>query len=465
LCLFGTTRMNSLIDSPGTLRPMLRLALPVLAEQFLATLVVYSDTALAGQFLGEAPLAAMALLCYPMWLISGLFAFIAIGSLAMTARFVGAGEGDMAQQVANQSLMAGTILSVAVLAALWLSAGPLVALMNAPADAAPLATSFLRIVAFVMPAVMLTQIGPACLRGAGDTVSGMVALGVVNVVNIAVSWLLICPALLAWRQALGIPEFGFTGLAIGTTTGYVCGGLILLIWLARGRAGLKLQWRLLRPRRDLIRRILRIGLPGGSDILAIVLCQMWFVSMIFDLGQTFAAAHGVGVRIESLAYMPGSAFQVAAATLAGQFLGARDPHRASRSVWMACLVAEVVMVAAGLVFFFGGQPLVRIFVSEADRDVIVIAAELLKIVAFALPPFALAMVLSGALRGAGDTRWPFIFSLIGLLGVRIPLAYLLTHYWHFGVHGAWYAMAADLTIRCILVSLRFHHGGWKLVTV
>src|SRR5262245_42480893 len=100
------------LESPGTLRPMLRLALPVLAEQVLATLVVDSDTILAGQFLsgsplGQAPLAAMTLLAYFMWLVIGLFAFVGIGSLAMTARFVGAGDMDMARRIANQSLLAG----------------------------------------------------------------------------------------------------------------------------------------------------------------------------------------------------------------------------------------------------------------------------------------------------------------------------------------------------------------------
>jgi Na+-driven multidrug efflux pump len=89
----------------------------------------------------------------------------------------------------------------------------------------------------------------------------------------------------------------------------------------------------------------------------------------------------------------------------------------------------------------------------------------LKIVAFAMPPLALAMILTGALRGAGDTRWPFVFTMVGMLGVRIPLAYLLTRYWPLGLYGAWYAMSADLFVRCLLVCIRFRQGGWKLVTV
>jgi putative MATE family efflux protein len=457
--------MTLLLESQGTLRPMLRLALPVLAEQFLATLVMYSDTILAGQYLDQSALAAMALLAYFLWLVTGLFAFVAIGSLAMTARFVGAGDVEMARRTTNQSLLAGLVLSLLIGGGLLLTLGPVVNLLNAEPDVAELTIRYMHVVLPVLPLVMLTQIGPACLRGAGDAVSGMIAMAVVNVVNVAVAWGLICPALAAWRHDLGIPELGWDGLAIGAAVGYATGGLLMLALLIRGRAGLRIAPRWLRPDGTLIRRILRIGIPGGCDILMAVGCQLWFVSIIFHLGSTAAAAHGVGVRIESLAYLPGAAFQVAAAALTGQYLGARDPGRATRAVATTCLVGGSVMTAAGLLFFFGGEPLVGIFVSAEQTDVIAVAATLLKIVAFAMPPFALLTVMLGALRGAGDTRVTMVFTTIGFLAVRIPLAYALTRVWPLGIYGAWYAMLADLAVRCALVYGRFRQGGWKHLSV
>src|SRR5262245_34845969 len=126
------------IDSQGSLRPMLRLALPVLAEQFLATLVMYSDTILAGQYLDQSALAAMALLAYFMWLVTGLFAFVAIGSLALTARFVGGGDLEMARRTTNQSLVAGLVLSLLVGGGLALCVKPLIALLNAEPEVARL---------------------------------------------------------------------------------------------------------------------------------------------------------------------------------------------------------------------------------------------------------------------------------------------------------------------------------------
>jgi Na+-driven multidrug efflux pump len=173
----------------------------------------------------------------------------------------------------------------------------------------------------------------------------------------------------------------------------------------------------------------------------------------------------VAVRIESLSYLPGAAFQMAAATLAGQFLGARDPRRAARSVLMACAVGGGIMVTAGLTFYFLASPLTWLFLESGQSDVHHLAARLLRIVAFSQPALALAMILTGALRGAGDTRWPLAFTLIGLAGVRLPLAWLATTWLDLGVAGAWYAMVIDLYLRCGLITARFLHGGWKRVKV
>jgi putative MATE family efflux protein len=294
---------------------------------------------------------------------------------------------------------------------------------------------------------------------------------VVNVINVLVSAGLV----VGWGP---LPELGWTGVAVGTAAAYVIGGVIVLVLLIRGRAGLRIERRLLVPDTGLMRRLLWVGVPAGCDSAAVNLCQLWFLSIISQMGNLAAAAHGVAIRVEALAYLPGTAFQVAAATLAGQHLGARNERRAVRSVLMACLAGMIVMTCAGVVFYFLGEELAGLFVSSAQEEVAVGAAPLLQIIAVAMPPFALLMVLSGALRGAGDTRWPLLVTFVGYLGVRIPLAYWLA--WEtflvpgtqfevqglgLGVRGAWFAMAADLTVRGVLIVGRFFQGGWKRIEV
>lgn len=450
---------------------MLWLAMPVLLEQVLSMLVGLSDRILTGHYLETSHLAAINLMAYVLWLMYEMFAVVAIGGTAMVARFVGAGDIETAQRITNQALLIGTAMAV-VATAFWAVGGTwAVRMLRLEGPAAEQALTYITYVLPVIPLIMIQAVGIACLRGAGDMIAGLVTMVIVNLVNIAVSWALVL--------GLGpLPVLGWKGIAIGTAAGFATGGLLVLRLLLRGRSGLAIRRELLVPDWDLIRRLLRIGLPGGADTLSTIACQLWFVSIINQLGDTAAAAHGVAIGIESLAFLPGVAFQAAAATLAGQYLGAGDCRRATRSVVMACLVGGTLMILAGVLFYLQSEQLPHLFLAARHTDVATMTTPLLKIIGLAMPALAVTMILSGALRGAGDTRWPLLFSMIGMLGVRLPLAYwfafervgipgtgLVLTGWSLGVAGAWYAMVVDLAVRAVLILYRFSHGGWKQIEV
>jgi len=450
---------------------MLRLAVPVLAEQMLAMLVWFSDRLLAGHFLDKPHMAAITLMAYVLWLIYGTFSLVAIGATAMVARAVGAGEFKQARHVTNQAFVVGAVVAACVMLVGFLFGHRIVLALQLEGKAAELATSYLRYMLPVVPMIMAEAVGIACLRAAGDVVSGLIIMAVVNAVNVGVSCLLV----------IGpgpVPQLGWQGIAIGTVCGLVVGGVLFIALLIHGRYGLRLQLSRLRPNGALIRRLLQTGVPGGVDMLSMIGCQLWFVAVINQMGDGAAAAHGVAISIESMAFLPGVAFQTAASTLVGQYLGARNPRKAVRSALLACLIGGGVMMIVAAVLLLGADPLAGLFVRAEHADVAALAVPLLRIVALAMPALALTIILTGALRGAGDTRWPMAFSLVGLLGVRLPLAYWLgfesirvpfTDHtfagWGLGVCGAWYAMAADLALRAVLVSGRFAQGGWKRIKV
>ena len=153
------------------------------------------------------------------------------------------------------------------------------------ADAAEPASRYLRYVIPVIPAMMVQQVGIACLRGAGDTVSGFITMAIVNTVNAIVG--------ITLATGLGpFPRLGWDGLAIGTISGYVTGGIIVLVLLIRGRAGMKLKRKLLKFDRKFAGRILRIGIPGGADQLFLVSCHVGFLTVITGLGTVALAAAG-----------------------------------------------------------------------------------------------------------------------------------------------------------------------------
>src|SRR5438132_5001316 len=213
---------------------MLALALPVLAEESLNLLVAYTEWFLAGRFLpGEEPKAAMGLVAYVLWMLPSLFSVVGIGALAVVARLIGAGQRSEAVHVARQALAIGCLAAVVGMALTAAGSASFVAAMQLHGEAAQLATHYIRILTLAIPFVMLEQVGTACLRGAGDTVSGLLARIVLNVVNALLSTTLVAGFGL-------IPKLGFNGLAIGATAGHCVGGLIILFCLVRRGSRLRI---------------------------------------------------------------------------------------------------------------------------------------------------------------------------------------------------------------------------------
>lgn len=431
-------------------------------------LVGYTDWYLAGHYLeGTAYRAAMGLIAYSLWLVPSLFSAIAIGAVALTARFVGGGDMRSARHVTGQALLGGTVLAVFATVLVAAGAPTFAWLMQLEPEAAAHAVRYLYIMVPIIPLMMIEQVGIACLRGAGDTVTGLSIKILVNVVNAGLSAGLL----------LGIgplPQLGWEGLAIGTAAGHGLAGVIILVLLMRGRAGLKLDRHALRPDWPLLKRLLRVGLPGGMDVLALISCHLVYVSIINRLGTLAAAAHGLGVQVEAITYLPGSAFQVAAATMTGQFLGAGQPRRAMRSALTALFFGGAFMCTAGAFLYAFATQITAFFTGDEADPTARLAAELLPIVSLGMPCFAVLSILSGALRGAGDTRWPLLVTFVGLIGLRIPGAMLLAwksidmpwlgvsiEGFDWGVQGAWYAMLIDVAVRSLLIAARFVRGNWQ----
>src|SRR5688572_7752607 len=178
-----------LVDSPGTLRPMLRLTLPVLVEQMLHLLVGFVDLWLTGNFLrDEAYVAAMTLMIYALWLVGNVFGFVALGSTALVARFAGARDHEMVNRVMNQSITSGFIWSILLITMTLPLAGLFPQWMGLEGVAADAAGLYLAIEICVLPAVMVERVAVACLRGAGDMVSGLAVMAIVNIINMALSY-------------------------------------------------------------------------------------------------------------------------------------------------------------------------------------------------------------------------------------------------------------------------------------
>jgi len=387
------------------------------------------------------------------------------------ARFTGAGDRVSAVHATNQSILLAGVLGL-IGSALGLTLmGRLVAALQLEGEAASFAVAYLQPIFLVLMFQVIEYAGIACLVGAGDTRTGLWVTMGVAIINLPLAW----SFCLGWGP---FPSLGFVGIAVGTAISHTLGGLAVLTVLARGRFGLFLRPRLLWPEPGLLRRLLRISIPAGLDSLSVVVGQLWFLSIINRLGNEASSAHGIALSWEAMGFLSGNAFGTAAMTLVGQNLGAGRPQQASRSGWTAFALGCGVMTFMGMLFFTFARPMFRLFCPHASEVPIVDAGvPVLRLVAFAMPTLASTIIFTAALRGAGDTRVPVLFTWIGFLAVRIPLAYFLAlptvDLGIFGtwpgcdkrLYGAWLAMFADLAVRGVFFLCRFAGGSWQRIRV
>jgi len=432
-----------------------------LLEQLLNLTVGTVDLALAGHLPGQAAVAATDALGvggFLNWLMFIILSSIGIGATALMARAVGSGHRGLANATAGQSLLLGFATGVLVGLGLFAVAEPVGRLIDLSGLGLTFVTQFLRIMAFAAPAMGILLVGNACLRGAGDTRSPFVVMLIVNAINVGVSVLLVFgPAPFGGHQVAGI--------AAGTVVAWTIGAIIVTGVLRRGGPMFKLHRHRVRPERATLRRILRIGVPnliesaGGTWLATFIVLN--FVGWL--PGEGLVGAHMITIRIESYSFQPGFAFGVAAATLAGQYLGLGDGGRAARAIALAWAFAVGLMGLVGLVFILTPEPLAWIFTS--NQQLIEHIVPLVRICGTIQIFFASYLVVSFALKGAGDTKTAMKLTYTSVFLVRVPLAYVLAFPVGLGLIGIWLALCGDLVVRAILFMGRYFHGGWRELSV
>jgi putative MATE family efflux protein len=459
------------------LRLVFQLAWPVWIYQLLNLAVEFCDRLLAGRYLDlpeERQLAAQAAqttATYLAWMLTNYSVLVQVGSTALVARFCGARVQSSAIRATNQSILLAAVLGVTGSVIGMLVLPGLLEWMQMRGEAGDYARQFMQPLIVLLTFQVIEAAGIACLIGSGDTRTGLAVLGGVAALNV--------PLTMLFFFGVGpVPALGFPGIALGTALAHTAGGLTVLTLLSRGRSGLKLHWRLLRPDWSLLYRLLRVSVPAGADSFSRVGGQLWFLRIVNGLDIAAQGAHGIAIHLEALSYQSGEAFSTATMTLVGQNLGAGQPKRAARSGWVGFLAGGAVMATMGAAFFVAARPLFTLFCPKADQQPIIEAGvPVLRLVAFAQPALASCNIFTAALRGAGDTRVPVLFTWLGFFLVRIPLAYVLTQSsvdlgplgtmqgFGFGLFGAWLAMSADIYVRGVIFLARFASGRWQKIRV
>ena len=487
------------------------LSWPVMIESFLNSLVGLTDTVLAAG-LGVAEADAIAGASYIMWFIGLVIMAVGVGATAMISRAVGAGRLAAARAVLGQSVLVGLIVGGLTAAGVVALAGPVAGVMRMTDEATASFVTYMQIIAYGVPGASMLFILTACARGAGDARRPLYAMIARNVVNIAVSFLLSGVDITRTSvvtNAAGVEEvinrtiianpasfdLGILGIAIGTVAGDIVGAMILLGMALRGTWGIALLRRRLVPHWITIRRLLNLGWPNFLETSG-----MWFGNFLLIVmvgvisAQALAAgenagllgAHMIAIRIEAMSFLPGFAMGTAAATLAGQYLGARRPDMARKSMLTCASIASAIMLAFGIAFITIPKNLVGVLSAQPEH--LETTPTLLFICGWVQVPFALGIVFRTAMRGAGDVKVVMGMTWISTYAIRLPLAFLLSgadivlggtdaspwleisnpmpdDFPIQGLWGMWIGMCTDLVLRGMIFTARFIQGGWMKAKV
>ena len=436
-------------------RTIWALAWPVILTFLLESLVGLIDTLMVGR-LGATAVAAVGVGAQVLSAVSVAMTAVGTGTLALVARHIGARERADADQVLCQSIIAACGLSVLAIIPVIVFASPIVGLFGVDPSVIADGGAFVQLVMLSIPqSAVLFVIGSA-LRGAGDTRTPLFIGITVNIFNIVGNYVLIF-------GKLGLPALGVRGSALATTLAFTVGTALGLLLLVRGRLVLKVALRPLRLDMNTIRRVLAIGYPAAGEQMIMQIGFFFYLAFAARYGTSAVAAYFIGVRILALSFLPGYGFAAAAAALVGQNLGGHDPALAERSGWESNRLAIYLMSACGVIIFFAARPIAALFIDDAR--VVTDAVSFIRTLAAAQPLMAVDFTIGGALRGAGDTRFPLVAVFVGFYGCRLAFAYLAAIVLHLSLPWVWFALLGDYVARAALKAWRFQSGRWKHIAV
>lgn len=419
---------------------ILLLSWPSILAQVSVTVMQLIDAGMVGR-LGTAASASIGLVASTTWLINGLTSGAVFGFSVQCAQSIGAKNYQQASSLCRQGLAVillagflfggiGSLLSFHI--PVWLGGEPLV-LEDAGA--------YLLIFCLGLPFSLLNSWAIQMLQAAGDTkIPGLVQV-LMCILDVLFNALFI----------YGL-HYGVAGAALGTLASVVCASLFLTFWVFRINPFLKLPARLHFSKTSL-GRALQIGLPISIEQLITGSSYIAFTRIVSSLGTLAIAANSFAITAESLCYMPAYGCASAATAIIGQCTGAGRKDLCKAMAWRLARIGMGMMVLSGLLLFLFAHGLMAIL--SPDLQVQDLGSLLLRMEAFAEPMYGASIVITGVLRGKGDTLWPACLNFLSIWCIRIPLAWILCR--HLGLAGAWIAMNIELNLRGLLFLGRLQH--------
>jgi putative MATE family efflux protein len=437
----------------GSIRyALVLLAIPMVLEMGMESVFVLVDIFFVAQ-LGADAVATVGLTESFLTLLYAIAIGLSMGATALVARRIGERDTEAARIVAGQVICVGIALSAVIGILGHTYAGELLRLMGANENVIENGRGFTQIMLGGSVTILMIFLLNAIFRGAGNAVIAMRALWLANGINIVLD-----PCLIF---GLGpFPELGVTGAAVATNIGRGAGVAYQIYCLTRSDTAVAIDWTHLEVRGRVLLRLLRVAVPAAFQFTIAMSSYMLLMRVISIYGSSAVAGFTIGIRIFAFTFLPAWGLANATATLVGQNLGAGQPERAERSVWLAARYNAAILVCVAIVFIAFPRTLASVFTDDAS--ILRYAIECLRICSYGYGFYAVGMIVTQAFNGAGDTDTPTLLNLVSFWILQIPLAYGLAQVAGLGPEGVYWAIAICDSLLAVFAVVAFRRGRWKL---
>ncbi len=452
---------RSIVDGP--LAPAVwKLAWPTMLTNIVGGLQGIIDHAMVGNLVGYTGNAAIGVSWQIFIIVIVFISSLFTGMSVLVARFVGAGDSEMADRTVYQAFLTAIALSFGIIAPLGYFISPwLLDFVNAAPAVHDQALPFIRIMFLFSGGMMLFFMLSIALRSAGDARTPMIIGVAMTLLNAGLNVVLM--------RGLGpIPAFGTKGAAMGTC---IASGIVSIYSLYHLWNG---SWVVAFPRNrgwapdwTIIRSLFRFGLPTGIQGIAMNVGGVLMLSFIGSLAQSAAAQAAFAVsysQLFSLITWTSVGLMGAAAAVAGQNLGAGNPDRSAQAVHVAARYGLAGAALIGALFLFIPAHLLAIFGMHGG-PVVALGVQLLRILSVSGLFIAVALTYTGGLQGTGDTKSPLYISIVSQVVVPLGICFAVQRLGHLDPIDIWIAILVGHMTRCGLSIWRFNQGKWRSIKV
>lgn len=437
------------------IKDVLSLALPAVGEMILYMTISVLDTMMVGRYGGQISVSAVGLSVEILYTFINIFIAvgISIGITSIVARRFGAKKFESAEEYASIGYFIGFIISFMISLLLFTNSSTILRIGGAKNNVITLGNTYMKIIALGSFFTMQTSMLNGVLRGYGNTKTPLLISLIINIVNVSLDWVLIF-------GKLGFPELGVQGAAIATSIAQTSGFLFATFYMIRkSKIKLRLKY-ILNLNFNKVKKLLLLAIPSSFQEAAFDVSRLLSTFMIMRLGETSFAANQITTTIESVSFMPGWGFGVAATTLIGHKIGKKKFQEAKNYAYTCTILGTIFMALCAAIFLITPNFLIKLFIAKSEEQVIHLGSLCLMVSAIEQIPMGLSLILGGALKGMGDTKTPFIVSLISSWFIRLPLMFYFIYIIKTSVVYVWWITGIqwiiDGTIMFILFGKAFN---------